>query len=1047
MQKYKFLLVEDQPVDSEMAIRALRKNDIDFESIRVETEKDFKNAIKEFDPDLIISDYSMPMFNGMEALKIAKEMCPQIPFIILTGSINEETAVQCMKAGANDYILKDNMTRLPFAVIDAIKNYENQKQKQLVEFSLKESEERYKSLFYSNNAIMLIIDPDNRQIVDANPAACKFYGWPYNILTSMSMSDINKLSETELNKIYSLAIKGERNFFLIEHYLSNGEKRNVEVYSGLITTQGKNLLYSIIHDVTDRIKAEKALIRSEKEMKISAKKWQDTFNSISDIVCVISTDHIFLEVNEAGCKSLSLTREQIIGKKCFELSHGTESPLSACPCSLSIRTKKAETTEITQNGRFYEATAWPIFDNENNMIAFSHSIKDITERKKAEEEVKILAHAIKSINDCVSVTDLDNNIIFVNDSFINTYRYTWDELFGKKIEMVWSSKSSVGIHSEVLEETKKGSFQGELWNTRKDGSEFQISLSASPVYDEKGKIRALVGISNDITKRKFDENVQHILHEIARMFMTDITLEDLLILVRNELSKVIDTSNFFVATYNSETEIFKKVVFVDEKDDFVEWKAENSLSGQVVKEGKTLLLNEDERDIFALEHKLELKGSPAKCWLGVPIILNKKPTGVIVLQSYTNKDAFNRSSCHLLELIAHEIAIVFERKEMIQHLIEAKEKAEESDRLKTAFLANISHEIRTPMNGLLGFSDMLARNNLDTGKREMFIEIIRKSGTQLLSIIDDIIDISKIETNQVHINHDLFNLNEMMEYIYDLYKPKVEELNLEFSFLKPNYQESCILETDKVRFQQILSNLLNNSIKFTHSGFIHFGYEILENQVQVFVKDSGIGIDYEHQNLIFERFRQVDEGSSRNYGGTGLGLSISKALVERLGGEIWIESMPNEGSTFYFTIPYKQQIIDNQILKEKKVVKNSQFINTKSVVLIVDDEKINYLFLREILEFYKINNLFANNGLVAVEMIKSNPEISLVLMDIKMPVMNGFLATKKIKNMKPGLPVIAQTAYAQMGDREKAIQAGCDDYISKPISEEKLMELLNKYLK
>ena len=911
-------MVEDQPVDSEMAVRALKKNNIDFEFIRVETESSFITALNEFNPDIIISDYSMPMFDGMRALKLAKEIRPELPFIVLTGSINEETAVECMKAGANDYILKDNMTRLPYAVIDAIKNFENQKQKQLVELSLDESEKRYKALFQNNHAVMLLVNPENGQIVDANPAACGFYGWSHEELVKMSMHDFSKLTKDELANIFIKAMSEETSMFLMEHSIANGQKRFVDVYSGPINVSGKSLLYSIIHDVTNRVKAE--------------------------------------------------------------------------------------------------------------------------------EEIKILAHAIKSINDCVSVTDLNNNIIFVNDSFIKTYGYNWDELFGKKIDLIWSLKSPEGVHSKVLEDTIKGSFQGELWNKRKDGSEFQISLSTSPIFDENGKIRALVGISNDITKRKFDENVQHILHEIARTFMTNITIEDLLILVRNELSKVIDTSNFFVATYNSETELLKKVIFIDEKDDFIEWKAENSLSGQVVKEGKTLLINEDQRNIFAAEHKLELKGSPAKCWLGVPIIVNKKSTGVIVLQSYTNKNAFDRSSAQLLELIAHEIAIVFERKEMILHLIEAKEKAEESDRLKTAFLANISHEIRTPMNGILGFSDMLARDNLDIEKREMFIEIIRKSGNQLLSIIDDIIDISKIETEQIRVVKEIFDLNEVMDYTFALFKPQFDQLNLEFQYIPDCKNKTCIVESDKVRIQQIITNLLNNALKFTHSGFVKFGYAFIDNYVKIFVKDSGIGISTEHEGIIFERFRQVDEGSSRNYGGTGLGLSISKALVEKLGGTIWFESVPNEGSTFYFTIPAK--IFDSNLENPdiELLSKNEILLNNEITILIVDDEKMNYLYLKEIIDFLNIKNIYASNGMEAIELVEKHPEISLILMDIKMPVMNGYISTKKIKKLRPKLPIIAQTAYAQQGDREKALNAGCDDYISKPIKETELISLIKKVL-
>ena len=1162
-------MVEDQPVDTEMAVRALKKNDIDFDYIRVETEKDFRNAINDYNPDLIISDYSMPMFNGMDALKIANEVCPDIPFIILTGSINEETAVECIKTGATDYLLKDNMTRLPFAVLDAIKKFENEKQKQIIEIKLTESEKRYTALFQNNHAVMILFDPENGKIIDANPAACNFYGYSQKELTSMSMPDLNKLPIHELKEKYQKALNGEINLFLVKHFLANGDERFVDVYIGPIKINERELLYSIIHDVTDRVNAENELKKREAEMKMSAKKWQDTFNSITDIVCVISIDHTFLEINEAGCKSLNLKHEQIIGRKCFELAHGTQSPLSTCPCTLSLKSGEPSSSELEQNGKFYETTAWPIFDDKNNMIAFSHSIKDITERrlaedarikseakykfmfdnnpqpmwiydletlaflevndaavnqygyskeeflsltlkdirpeedipqlltdikntketynpmrewrhkkkngeiiiveisshsilynnkearhvlvnditarKKAEDENRVLAHALKSINDFVTITDFENKIIFANDAFLNAYGYSYDEIVGEKIDIVGSSRNAKQIHDQIAKTTFTVGYKGELWNKRKDGSEFQIYLSTTSVRSDDNKTIALVGVSNDITERKKAEQLQRIIYNISQAANTLIGLDELIIIIKEQLQLVIDIKNFYIAFYNEEDNTFTTPYMLDEKDEFKTWPAGKTLTNYVLRSEKSGLLTQN--DILELNSKglVDVVGTLPKVWMGVPLKIKGKPFGVFAVQSYDNSQAYNLNDLEMLEFISYQMSISIERKRLDNELVIAKEKAEESDRLKTSFLANISHEIRTPMNGILGFSDMLAREDLEPEKRDMFIDVIRKSGHQLLSIVDDIIDIAKIETGQIQLTINAVSLDEVMEYLYELYKPKTELQGIEFKYIPPSGEKSMLIETDRVRLQQVITNLLNNALKFTPNGFIHFGFESKKDEIQFFVKDSGIGIAPEHQNLIFDRFRQVDEGSSRNYGGTGLGLAISKALVENLGGKIWLESKVEQGSTFIFTIPKKvKSYIDSN--KSEKI---SPKIESKknATVLIVDDEEMNSLFLREILEFQDIKSLIASNGEMAIELVKKHPEISLVLMDIKMPIMNGYIATKKIKKIKPELPIIAQTAYAMQGDREKAIDAGCDDYISKPIQESILNELLSKFLK
>lgn len=375
----------------------------------------------------------------------------------------------------------------------------------------------------------------------------------------------------------------------------------------------------------------------------------------------------------------------------------------------------------------------------------------------------------------------------------------------------------------------------------------------------------------------------------------------------------------------------------------------------------------------------------------------------------------------------------------------AKEKAEVSDRLKSAFLANISHEIRTPMNGILGFSKLLTKSGLDKEKQSKYSEIINNCGIQLLTIIDDLIDISKVEADLIKIVEKPVNINSLLSELHLIFKEKAEKSKIEFSFSKPLNDEDSTVFSDNSRLRQILTNLIGNAIKFTCNGYVRFGYELKNDELEFFVKDSGIGIAEEFHTCVFDRFRQVDSGKTRNYGGSGLGLAISKALVNLLGGKIWLESEVNKGAMFCFTIPYKK--VESKF--DVYTLSNYQFINfsNKKTILIAEDEETNYEFLIELISELNINIILAKNGQEAIEKVYQNPSIDLVLMDICMPVLDGLKATTEIKKFRVDLPVIAQTAYAQTTDREVALQNGCDDYISKPIDEENFYNLIKKYLK
>lgn len=372
-------------------------------------------------------------------------------------------------------------------------------------------------------------------------------------------------------------------------------------------------------------------------------------------------------------------------------------------------------------------------------------------------------------------------------------------------------------------------------------------------------------------------------------------------------------------------------------------------------------------------------------------------------------------------------------------------KAEEADRLKTAFLHNISHEIRTPMNAIVGFANLMNQENIDNEKRKHYTEIICMSSNQLLSIISDLINIATIEAGQEKVNESPNDLNKLMQSLYHQYEYKVNNDQINFSFSASLPDEKAKIITDETKLFQVFSNLISNAIKFTKTGSINYGYELVENELKFYIKDTGIGIPSEFHSEIFERFRQADNSISRVYGGTGLGLAISKSYVELMGGKIWLESEPDKGSTFYFTIPYKPVILTNEE-SESGAIKNINLFSTPKKILVAEDEDFNFMLIEELLLGLNFSLIRAKNGLEAFEICKTDPNIDIVLMDIKMPVMNGYEATRQIKSIRPNLPIVALTAYAQKGDREKALSIGCDEYLAKPIVYDQLYTILIRYL-
>lgn len=378
-------------------------------------------------------------------------------------------------------------------------------------------------------------------------------------------------------------------------------------------------------------------------------------------------------------------------------------------------------------------------------------------------------------------------------------------------------------------------------------------------------------------------------------------------------------------------------------------------------------------------------------------------------------------------------------------LIKEKEAALESNRLKSEFIANLSHEIRTPMNGILGFADLLKESTITQEEQIEYIDIIEKSGARMLNIINGIIDISKIEAGSMKTNISKFHIKNQMEFVYDFFKSEADAKNLDFKIADLSTLSDLELRSDQEKVNAVLVNLVKNAIKFTEKGQVELGVVKKDNLLEFFVKDTGIGISPQRQKSIFDRFNQDLKEEQKIPHGVGLGLSITKAYIEMLGGSIWLLSEYGEGTTFYFTLP-----LDIASLKEDSSTKEQ--INvfniadlTDLTILIAEDDETSELLLRTYLKPHAKKILSAKNGVEAVEIAKNNPDIDLIMMDIQMPLLNGFLATEKIRKFNSKSVIIAQTAFGLSGDRDKALEAGCNDYIAKPIKKEELKTMIRKY--
>ena len=576
------------------------------------------------------------------------------------------------------------------------------------------------------------------------------------------------------------------------------------------------------------------------------------------------------------------------------------------------------------------------------------------------------------------------------------------------------------------------------------GEEKWISHNCKAVYDDEMNYLGKRGVNHDITERKRTELVQQVILNISNATQNAENLEETMQIIQKELGLLVDTQNFFVALYNEENNTLHLPYYRDDMDDIVDFPADKTLTGLVIKEERSILIRNADAHKLESEGKINKVGFDSEIWLGVPLKMKGKITGAFVLQSYTNPKAYTESDTEVLEIISHQISISIERKQHEEKLLDALKAAQQSDRLKSAFLANMSHEIRTPMNGILGFSELLKQTNLTQDKQQSYIRIIEKSGLRMLNTINDIIDISKIEAEQMRVFISEVNINEKIEELYVFFKPEAEKKGLELLVKNNISAKDAIIKTDEVKIYAILLNLIKNAIKFSDEGSIEFGCNKKDSYIEFYVKDTGIGIPVDRQQRVFDRFVQADLEDKDVREGSGLGLTISKSYVEMLHGEIWLESLEGKGSQFYVKIPHntnKQISLGYQ--KTSKIIKQKQ-PNNKLKILIVEDDELARHYLTEVLKNLSNEILYAADGEKALAICNEHHNIDLILMDIKLPKMDGLQLTKEIRKTNKTVVIIAQTAVVLAGYKEKSIAAGCNDYISKPIMKELLFETIQK---
>ena len=653
-----------------------------------------------------------------------------------------------------------------------------------------------------------------------------------------------------------------------------------------------------------------------------------------------------------------------------------------------------------------------IIDEEGNNIIATIS-QDITSRKLTENALNLLEtryrRLFESAKDGILILDAETGkIVDVNPFLIDLLGYSKKEFIEKSIWEIGAFQDIYENKEKFLELQQEEYVRyDDLPLVTSDGRKIQVEF-VSNVY-LANKIKVIQCNIRDITERTHTKN------EIK--FQAD--------LINNVGQAVIATDLLGKVTYwnNAAEKIYG-------------WSNSESIGQNIM---DLTPVRQSNKQAIEIMQKL----SAGKIWAGEFYVKRKDGSN---FPAFVTDTPILDSNGKLTGIIGISSDIT-ERKHAEMELIKAKERAEESDRLKSAFLANMSHEIRTPMNGILGFTELLLEPDLSSQEKEAYINIVHQSGKRMLNTVNDIIEISKIEAGIVTVNLKDVDVRERIDELMHFFIPEAKKKGLKLILENEVPKAVTVISTDQNKLDSIFTNLIKNAIKYTQAGEIRVGCTVHENMIGFYVKDTGIGIPAKRQQAVFERFIKADILDKDARQGSGLGLSITKAYVEMLGGKIWLESEEGIGSTFYFTLPYVAEMQENGTIKNGiSAIETGNMFN-KLKILIAEDDVTSGLLISIHVRKFGNEIITVQTGTEAVEACRNNTDIDLILMDIQLPEMNGYEATRQIRQFNTEVIIIALTAFALTGDREKAMEAGCNDYISKPVKKDDLQELIQKHFK
>ncbi len=684
--------------------------------------------------------------------------------------------------------------------------------------------------------------------------------------------------------------------------------------------------------------------------------------------------------------------------------------------------------------------------------------QEIQERKQIETALRESEERYRDIfehaNDIIYTHDLKGNYSSVNQANLAITGYTTEEALNlNAFHLVTPEYREFARTMLMRKISGENTSAYELEIITKEGNRIALEVN-SRLYYEDGKPAGVQGIARDVTSRKRTEKERAVISEIIESLNLTANLDEFFKSVHRSLGKILYADNCFVALYNPETDMFERPFHVDQDPPAPARRLSRSCSAYVFRTGQPLLMTMDVFKDLLDAGEVEFIGKAAPSWLGVPLKTPSETIGVLVVQHYERENVYSRRDMEFLTTVGAQVALAIQRKLADEAIKQARDAALESARLKSEFLANMSHEIRTPMNGVIGMAGLLLDTDLTSEQRE-FTETIRSSGDSLLTIINDILDFSKIEAGKLQFETLDFDLKHTVEGTVDLLTENARDKDLALHCTVDS-NLPVVLRGDPGRLRQVLTNLIGNALKFTEEGKVTVrALNDCETETQVLVRfevtDTGIGIPELVQRKLFRAFTQADGSTTRKYGGTGLGLAISKQLVELMGGQIGVLSVPGEGATFWFTARFEKQIaavsVVPVVVSSPPVAKSIIQENFQNkLILLAEDNIVNQKVAVRQLKKLGYRADAVADGREAVEALQRIP-YDLVLMDCQMPHMDGYEATAEIRRREgtsKHTAIVAMTANALEGDREKCLAAGMDDYISKPVSPDELARTLER---